>query len=215
MKMIADQLPPELASQLHPQRRKNEEEYWAARPDLLEQYAGQWIGFADGKVIAAGKSPVAVLHAAEQSGLHPFLICVGKENVPTKIRRASFAYDTAYAGEPLPCISVEYKQSSGVPGIVLDRVIPDTGADASILPWSDCQLLQLTPSMGVQSLMSGVTGHPASTFGFQIIACVDGCDYLCYLQADFSGTERILGRDVMNQFDILFRGPTGEVVINP
>ena len=86
MRMIADQLPPELASQLHPDRRRNEAEYWAARDGLLEQFSGQWVGFASGKVIASGKSPVAVFHKAEQSGLHPFVICVGREEEPIRIR---------------------------------------------------------------------------------------------------------------------------------
>jgi hypothetical protein len=35
------------------------------------------------------------------------------------------------------------------------------------------------------------------------------------LQADFVGQERILGRDVLNRLDVLFRGPAGEVVVNP
>jgi hypothetical protein len=35
------------------------------------------------------------------------------------------------------------------------------------------------------------------------------------LQADFTGDERIIGRDVLNRLDILFRGPLQEVVINP
>jgi len=30
MKSIADQLPPEISRQLHPDRRKNEAEYWLA-----------------------------------------------------------------------------------------------------------------------------------------------------------------------------------------
>ena len=40
MKSIADQLPPEIARQLHPDRRKNEAEYWAVRDQLLDQYKG-------------------------------------------------------------------------------------------------------------------------------------------------------------------------------
>jgi hypothetical protein len=44
MKTIADQLPPEIAKQLHPARRKNEAEYWAVRAQLLAQYEGQWVG---------------------------------------------------------------------------------------------------------------------------------------------------------------------------
>ena len=74
MTSIADQLPPEIARQIHPDRRKNEAAYWDVRDQLLELYRGQWIGFAGGRVIASGSSPVSVLHAAEASGLHPFFI---------------------------------------------------------------------------------------------------------------------------------------------
>ncbi len=215
MKSIADQLPPEIARQIHPDRRKNEAGYWAVRDQLLDEYRGQWIGFAEGKVVASGSSPVTVFHAAEASGQHPFLICVGKEDQPCRIRRVAFPYDASYAGEALPLISVEFRLASGLPGVVLDRVIPDTGADASILPWADCQLLQLAPAMGVQGLISGVAGGSAATLGFQIWAYLDGQAYPCRLQADFAGHERILGRDVLNRLEMLFRGPTGEVVVNP
>jgi hypothetical protein len=215
MKSIADQLPPEIARQIHPDRRKNEAAYWAVRDQLLDQYRDQWIGFADGKVIASGSSPVTVFHAAEASGRHPFFICVGREEEPCRIRRVTFAYYATYPGEALPMITVELRQAAGSPGVVLDRVIPDTGADASVLPWVDCQLLQLAPSMGVQGLISGVAGGSAAMLAFQVWAQLDGQDYPCRLQADFAGSERILGRDVLNRLEILFRGPMGEVVVNP
>jgi hypothetical protein len=215
MKKIADQLPPEIARQIHPDRRKNEEAYWAVRDQLLDQYLGQWIGFADGEVIASGGSPVAVFHAAESSGLHPFFICVGREDQPSRIRRASFRYDVGYPVEALPVITVDFRPARGSPGVILDRVIPDTGADASILPWADCQLLRVTPALGVQGLIGGVAGSSAATLAFQIWAWLDGQEYPCRLQADFFGGERILGRDVLNQIEILFRGPAGEIVINP
>src|SRR5205809_35512 len=93
MKSIADQLPPEIAQQIHPDRRKNEAAYWAVRDQLLEQYRGQWIGFADGMVIASGSSPVTVFHAAEASGRHPFFICVGREEGPCRIRRVASPYE--------------------------------------------------------------------------------------------------------------------------
>jgi hypothetical protein len=96
MKSIADQLPPEIARQIHPDRRKNEAAYWAVRDQLLDQYQGQWIGFADGRVVASGTSPVTVFHAAEATGLHPFFICVGREEEPCRIRRATFPYDASY-----------------------------------------------------------------------------------------------------------------------
>ena len=109
MKPIADQLPPEIARQLHPDRRKNEMEYWAARDELLKRYQDNWIGFADGQVIASGASPVAVLHAAEASGRHPFVICVGHEDEPCRVRRAAFPYDAGYHGEALPILRLEFR----------------------------------------------------------------------------------------------------------
>ena len=215
MKSIADQLPPEIARQIHPDRRKNEAGYWAVRDQLLGPYRDQWIGFADGKVIASGTSPVMVFHAAEASGLHPFFICVGREEEPCRIRRVTFPYNAGYPGEALPLIRVEFRQASGSIGVVMDRVIPDTGADASVLPWTDCQRLQLAPTSGVQGLISGVAGGSSATLAFQIWVHLDGEEYPCRLQADFVGNERILGRDVLNRLDILFRGPANEVVVNP
>src|SRR5687768_17215435 len=129
MTSIADQLPPEIAAQIHPDRRKNEAAYWAVRDQLLNQYQGQWIGFADGVVVASGTSPVTVFHAAEGTGRHPFFICVGKEDEPCRIRRVTSSYDAGYPGEALPLIRAEFRHVTGTSGVVLDRVIPDTGAD--------------------------------------------------------------------------------------
>ena len=112
-------------------------------------------------------------------------------------------------------LAVEFRQAIGAPGVVFDRVIADTGADASVLPWTDCQALKLTPAMGVQSVISGVVGGSTATLAFRILASLDGRDYPCRLQADFVGGERILGRDVLNRLDVLFRGPAGEIVLNP
>ena len=75
MKSLADALPPEIARQIHPDWRKNEAAYWAVRDQLLNQYQGKWIGFADGAVIASGTSPVAVFHAAEALGQDYFANC--------------------------------------------------------------------------------------------------------------------------------------------
>src|SRR5213079_888867 len=122
MKSLADALPAEIARQIHPDWRKNEAAYWSVRDQLLAQYQGQWIGFADGAVIASGSSPVAVFHAAEASGRHPFVTCVGREDEPCRMRRASFAYDATYPGEPLPILPVEFRPVSSVPGVVLGRV---------------------------------------------------------------------------------------------
>src|SRR6266404_3345269 len=93
MKSLADALPPEIAQQIHPDWRKNEAAYWSMRDQLLNQYQGQWIGFADGAVIAAASTPLEVFLAVQRSGRHPFVIRVGHEDEPWyRMRRASFAY---------------------------------------------------------------------------------------------------------------------------
>ena len=215
MKSIADGLPPEIASQIHPDWRKNEAEYWKVRDELLPQYADQWVAFADGAVIAAGKSAVTIFHAAHRSGRHPFVICVGREQEPCRMRRAHFTYDTTYVPEPLPVIEAEFRRISGMAGLVLDCVIPDTGADGSTLPWVDCHQLQLDPALGMPGLIGGVGGSIAPALVFSIWVWLDGQEHECRLQLDFAGHERILGRDVLNRLEILFRGPSGEVVVNP
>src|SRR5260370_41553156 len=107
MKSLADAQPPEIAQQIDPDWRKNEAGYWAVRDQLLSQYQSQWIGFADGKIVAFGTRPVVVFHAAHQAAEHPYVICVGRGDEPYRMRRASFAYDTSYPVEALPIVRAE------------------------------------------------------------------------------------------------------------
>src|SRR5947209_20000907 len=105
MKSLADALPPEIAQQIHPDWRKNEVSYWSMRDQLLSQYQGQWIGFADGAVIAAAPTPLEVFLAVQQSGRHPFVIRVGHEDEPWYcIRRVIFAYYHSYPARPRRCL---------------------------------------------------------------------------------------------------------------
>ncbi len=112
---LIDGLPPDIAKRVNPDWQKNEAEYWAKRDSLLAQYSDKWVGFADGRVIACGTSPVEVFHAAQASGKHPYVTCVGHENEPNRMRRASFPYDSTYTNEPLPVITVEFRRQFSTP----------------------------------------------------------------------------------------------------
>jgi hypothetical protein len=215
MRSLIEGLPPEVARRIHPDWKKNEAEYWAHRDELLAHYRGQWIGFANGRVIVAGTSPVEVFHKAQGSGEHPFVTCVGHEHEPSRMRRASFAYDRTYSGEPLPVMTVEFRKRIASRGLLLTRVIADSGADASALPWADCEQLELDLQDGAPGLMAGVGQTTVATVDFPAWAYLDGTTYPCRLQADSTGHERILDRDVLNRLDVLFRGPAREVVISP
>src|SRR5262249_41800307 len=98
---------------------------------------------------------------------------------------------------------------------VLDHVITDTGADVSALPWVDCQALPFDPNSGIPGLISGVAGGSATTIGFVAWVVLDGKEYPCQLHVDFGGTERILGRCVLNSLDMLSRGRSAELFLNP
>ncbi|MBX9679945.1 MAG: hypothetical protein K2X38_14375 [Gemmataceae bacterium] len=106
----------------------------------------QRIAFAAGAVIAACKTSLKMLHTPSVVAQHPFVICVGREDEPYRIRRSPFAYDLTYPGQALPLLGAEFRSVSGSAGLVLDRINPDTGADVSVLPWPDCQPLQLDPA---------------------------------------------------------------------
>jgi hypothetical protein len=90
MQSLINGLPSDVAQKIHPDWQRNEAEYWANRAELLTQYRNQWIGYANGHVIASGASPVDVLHTAQQSDLHPFVTCVGRENEPSQMRQTSY-----------------------------------------------------------------------------------------------------------------------------
>src|SRR3954453_19833812 len=154
MKSLADGLPPEIAQQVLPEWRKNEAAYWAVRDQLLGQYQDQWIAFADGAILVAASTPLEVFLAVQHSGRHPFVIRVGHEDEPWyRIRRTSFGYDTSYSSTALPVLNAEFRSTSGVTGLLLDHVIPDTGADTTTLPWSDCQQLHLNPTLGIPGMI--------------------------------------------------------------
>ena len=215
MQSLADDLPHEIACLVPPEWRANEKNYWSVRDKLLDAYNGLWIAFVDGNIIASGTSAVDVLHDGAESGRHPFVVRVGAEFEPCLMRRLAFRYNNTYPGEPLPQIGIEFRTANGAPGIYVDQVIPDTGADATALPWSDCRKLGLDVTMGLPAQIGGVAGSTAPTLMFPIWVFLDGKQYRCRLQADFQGKERILGRDILNRIEVLFRGPSGEVIVNP
>ncbi len=215
MESLADALPPEIASQIHPDWRKNEADYWTVRDALLQQYRDQWVAFADGTVIAFGRNPTNVFHDGVATGRHPYFTRVGHENEPERVRRTTYAYDTSYPGEAMPYVSVEFRTDPLRSGAIVARVIPDIGADVTILPWSDCQQLHLVASDGIPTMLGGVGQLSTATVAFAAWACIENTAHPCRIHGEVGGRERILGRDVLNRIDVLFRATTGEVILNP
>jgi hypothetical protein len=81
-------------------------------------------------------------------------------------------------------VAIVFRSASGAFGVVLDRVIADTGADASALPWEDFQQLRFDPALGRPGWMGGVGGSAAPTLFYRAWVKIDGQEHPCRLQVE-------------------------------
>jgi predicted aspartyl protease len=216
--MLATQtanLPPEQRQRLHADFLANEQAYLHMRDSLLPQYKGQWVAVHQGKVIASGTDLLAVTEAAATAGGHPYIARVGEEQVVFRVRRVVFAYDLTYQPVPLPRASVSFWNHAETHSQFFTDVIPDTGADHSVLPDSDCTTINLFSSPYFTALSGGVVGSSVTTLIYRGKVDIDGTRCPALIQPVAGGQERILGREVLNQQRVLFDGPAGQLIINP
>src|SRR2546422_3428761 len=142
---------------LHPEFLANEQSYLQMRPSLLAQYQGQWVAVQGGKVIAAGPRLMEIMDKASASGGHPYIALVGAEDaVVFRVRRAVFSYDQAYQPFPLPRVSATFWNHAETHAQQHADVIPDTGADMSLLPDTDCTAIDLFNSPYMTGMAGGV-----------------------------------------------------------
>jgi predicted aspartyl protease len=169
-----------------------------------------------GKVIVAGPKLMEVMEKASTCGGHPYIALVGAEDaVVFQVRRAVFAYDQAYQRFPLPRMTATFWNHAQTHSQQHPDVIPDTGADVSVLPDRDCTAIGLFNSPYMTGMAGGVVGARVTALFYQGKVEIDGRHYSALIRPIPAGKERILGRDVLNQQRVLFDGPTGQVVVDP
>ena len=185
---------------VHPDFLADEQAYLNMRASLLGQYRGQWVAVQSGKVTVAGTNLLEVMEKASASGGHPYIALVGAEDaVVFRVRRVVFAYDLVYQPFPLPRMSATFWNYAQTHSQPFADVIPDTGADVSVLPDSDCQAIDLFSSPYMTGMASGVVGGSVATLLCQGKVEIDGRHYSALIQPIPAGQERILGRDVLNR----------------
>jgi hypothetical protein len=193
-------LSPDEQQRLHPDFLANEQGYLQLRDSLLGSYRGQWVAVQDGQVIAAGAKLIEVMEKASAGGGHPYIALVGAEDgVVFRARRAVFAYDQAYQPFPLPRVSATFWNHAETHAQQHADVIPDTGADVSLLPDTDCTAIDLFNSPYMTVIAGGVVGAAITTLLYRGKVELDGRRYAALIQPIPAGRERILGRDVLNQ----------------
>jgi predicted aspartyl protease len=209
-------LPPDQQRRLHPEFLANEQGYLQMRDSLVAQYRGQWVAVHGGSVIAAGPELMEVMDRASAAAGHPYVALVGAEDaVVFRVRRVVFPYDQAYRPFPLPRLTATFSNHLETHSQQHANVIPDTGADASVLPDGDCMAIDLFNSPYLTGMATGVIGASITTLFYRGKVEIDGHRYSALIQSVPGGQERIIGREVLNEMRVLFDGPSKQVVVDP
>lgn len=207
-------LPEEQKKRLHPDFIANEQQYWRMRDQLLKQYSGKWVAVHHGQVVAVGQDILDITDKVGKLGLHAYIAKVGEEDkVVFQVRRKEFTYDTSYQPIALPRVEVTFSNYARTQSKLYSDVIPDTGADLSVLLERDCQDIDLFNSPYFTTQSRGVVGPSIVTLVYRGHAEINGLRFPSLIQAIRGATERILGRDVLNQMKVTFDGPHGRVSV--
>ena len=209
-------LPAEQKQRLHADFLANEQAYLKMRDRLLPGYRGQWVAIHGEQVVASGNDLLAVTEEAAACGGHPYIARVGEEDETVFcIRRAQFGYDQTYRPFALPRIVVTFWNNTETRSQIYPDVIPDTGADISVLPESDCTAFDLFSSPYFTGLSRGVTGPSTATLIYRAKAEIGGSRVSALIEPVPQLQERLVGRDVLNQHRVIFDGPAAQVTFEP
>jgi hypothetical protein len=210
-KKLTDDLRAQDKGHVHADFLENEESYWQVRESLLPRYRGKWVAVVAGRVVAEADTVVDILDRVASIGGHPYIALVGDERREFTVRRI-FPYDMGYQPFPIPRVSAKFSGLREDVSAMFDDVIPDTGADLSLLPEHDAETISLRSSPYLTGVVRGIVGPSATALAYR--AVVELAGHTCRaLISVVEGPERILGRDVLNQLRVTFDGPAGQVEI--
>lgn len=202
---LVQQLLKSLLEAMSPDYLANEAEYWRVRDQLLLKYEGKWVAFDKGQVVAWGDDLMTVMNEAGQKGYsQAYIDKVGEEGeLRVKCRQASFGYNQAYLPTALPQVAVTFTN--------FHQTRQHTGSDFSALTEEDGHALQLLTGPHVPSSVTGVGGQTSLCVVCRAFATIGGRRFPAMVQLIPGQSDRLLGREVMNQMVVIFDGPNGLV----
>lgn len=193
--------------------RKDEQDYWKMRDELFKKYKGKWVAVHKGRVVACGDDMIELIQASLKEDGYAYTNKVGDEDkLRFKRRRVSFAYNTDYSPSALPQVRVKFSNYFRTASKVYDDVIPDTGADITCLPFDDCEQIDLYVSPYARGLSERYAQEGVREVLLYVgIVDINGLEYFSIIEP-VQETERALGRDVLNQLTVTFRGKEGRTI---
>ena len=207
----SEQLPERLRQLLTAAYLANEKVYWQQRDQLVQKLANKWVAVHNGQVVSVGEDMVAVMDEVGKQGLcDAYIEKVGGESDTVSIIRhrqeVGFAYDSSYS-PPIPRVEVKFLNFQQSHHAIYADVIPDTGADNTVLPFGDCAAASIFSSPFYSSFSRGIDSVPTPTLLYRCFAEIGGHLSTALIEPHPTFDGRLLGRDVLNTFVTTFDGP--------
>lgn len=174
------------------------------RERLLARYAGKWVAVHNGQVVAVGNDPLSIMAQALAEDGYAYTNKVGEEDkIVIRQRRLAFGYDETYSPTAMPRITATFHNFAQTKSRTVTDAIPDTGADVSCLPVSECHDIDLL----LFPYYSGIS-HPFGGVSKQVTFYaarveINGSMYNAIVEPVVE-RERLVGRDVLNQTKVTF-----------
>ena len=135
----SEKLPERLRQLLSEAYLANERAYWQQREQLVQRLANKWVAVHNGQVVTVGEDMATVMDEVGKQGLcDAYIEKVGGESDTVftirQRREIGFAYESSYI-PPIPRIEVKFLNFQQSHHATYADVIPDTGADNTVLPF--------------------------------------------------------------------------------
>jgi hypothetical protein len=206
----SEQLPERLRQLLTEAYLENEKVYWQQREQLVRRFANKWVAVHNGQVVTVGEDMATVMDEVGKQGLcDAYIEKVGGESDTVftirQRREIGFPYDSSYT-PPIPRIEVKFLNFQQSHHATYADVIPDTGADNTVLPFGDCAAVSIFSSPFYSSFSRGIDSAPTPTLLYRCFAEIGGHLSAALIEPHPTFDGRLLGRDVLNTFLTIFDG---------
>ena len=164
----SERLPERLRQLLTEAYLANEKVYWQQREQLVQSLANKWVAVHNGQVVTVGEDMATVMDEVGKQGIcDAYIEKVGGESDTVFTirhrREIGFAYDSSYT-PPIPRIEVKFLNFQQSHHSTYADVIPDTGADNTVLPFEDCAAISIFPRRFIALFLVVSTQRPLQRY---------------------------------------------------
>ncbi|MGH7491584.1 MAG: DUF5678 domain-containing protein [bacterium] len=179
--------------------------YWAMREQLLQQYSGKWVAIVGGRVVAFGEKKMAVLKQAfaHTHSTVGYINRVGYEETTKhkRIRQVSMGKYNEQYDPLLPIITGIVIAPTGQKQKPIDFIV-DTGADLTVLQSTVADELGLWNFGWDEAEVAGIGAVSQQRTLYLVNIRLNSQQLPITVDCRPDLTEDILGRDVINEFEL-------------